>query len=76
MDVHARLVGWDEIERYLQKTRKTIERHGYPVANSFGRVFAYVSDLDAHRANLEARAFAAHRRQPDSFSMVQQPGTA
>lgn len=71
-----KLEGWGEIEAYLRKTRKTIERHGYPVARSFGEVFAYVSALDAHRANLEARACAKHHAQPEMFSMAQQTGTA
>lgn len=71
-----KLEGWGEIESYLRLTRKTVRRRGYPVHSLGGEVFAYVSWLDAHRANLEAIACAMHRRQPDSFSMAQQPGTA
>lgn len=71
-----KLEGWGEIEAYLRLTRKTILRRGYPVARSFGEVFAYVSALDAHSANLEARACAKHHAQTESFSMAQQTGTA
>lgn len=71
-----KLEGWGEIEGYLRLTRKTIERRGYPVARSFGEVFAYIGDLDAHRANIEARACAKYRGHPAGFSMAQQQGTA
>lgn len=77
MDVRKdKLEGWGEIESYLRLTRKTVRRRGYPVHSLGGEVFAYVSWLDAHRANLEAIACAMHRGQPAGFSMARQQGTA
>lgn len=71
-----KLEGWGEIESHLRLTRKTVRRRGYPVYSLGGEVFAYASELDAHRANLEARACAKHHGQPAGFSMAQQAGTA
>ena len=51
-----KLEGWGEIEAYLRLTRKTILRRGYPVWRVGGEVFARISALDAHAAELEKHA--------------------
>lgn len=57
MDGRAdKLEGWGEIEAYLRLTRKTILRRGYPVRRVGGEVFARISTLDAHSAELEKHA--------------------
>ena len=57
MDGRAdKLEGWGEIEAYLRLTRKTILRRGYPVRRVGGEVFARISALDAHAAELEKHA--------------------
>ena len=53
-----KLEGWGEIEAYLRLTRKTILRRGYPVRRVGGEVFARISTLDAHAAELEKRALS------------------
>lgn len=71
-----KLKGWREIEAYLGLTRKTVRVRGFPVHSLGGEVFAYISKIDAHQANLEAMACAKPHGQPDRFAMAQQNGTA
>lgn len=59
-----KLKGWREIEAYLGLSRKTVRGRGFPVHTLGGEVFAYISKLDAHQANLEAMACAAQPVSP------------
>lgn len=65
-----KLEGWGEIEAYLRMTRKTVRRRGYPVFSLGGEVFAYITQLDDHQANLEALACAGHLAQPEPSMRV------
>ena len=74
MDGRAdKLEGWGEIEAYLRLTRKTILRRGYPVRRVGGEVFARISTLDAHAAELEKHALSFQPAQLQRRFDVAQP---